>query len=80
MMPLPSGVQYWTVSPVVLNVSWRGSPPVTGTTKTSSLPKRLLVKATSLPSGEKRGKMSRPTCAVRRVGLEPSWFAIQMSP
>jgi hypothetical protein len=80
MMPLPSGVQFCTVSPVVLKVSCRGSPPVTGMTNTSSLPNRLLVKAISLPSGEKRGKVSRPTCAVRRVGLEPSWFAIQMSP
>ncbi len=64
----------------MLNVSWRGSPPVTGTTNTSSLPMRLLVNATSLPSGENRGNESRATCAVSRIGLEPSWLASQMSP
>ena len=76
----PSGDQERTVSPVVLNVSWRGSPPAADITNTSSFPMRLLLNATSWPSGEKRGKLSRATWAVSRVGFEPSWFAIQMSP
>ena len=32
------------------------------------------------PSGEKRGKLSRATCAVRRRGFAPSRSAIQISP
>jgi hypothetical protein len=68
------------VSGTVLNVSCRGSPPVAGMTKTSLLPKRSLVNATSRPSGERRGNTSRAMCAVNRAGFVPSSLAIQMSP
>src|SRR5689334_20027356 len=57
--PFPSGVQFTTLSAPLCHVSCFGSPPATGITNTSLLPMRLLEKAIHLPSGEKRGFMSR---------------------
>jgi hypothetical protein len=78
-MPVPSGVQYCTWSSPECQVSCRGSPPSDGMTNTSSLPVRLLSNAIHRPSGENRGRPSRPTLAVSRRGLAPFESATQMS-
>ena len=76
----PSGVQPATWSSAGCQVSRRGTPPVASTTYTSTLPSYSPVNATSEPSGEKYGSVSRPTPLVRRRASPPSRPTIQRSP
>ena len=48
-----------------------GTPPVTGTVKTSVLPSYSPENARVLPSGEKAALLSIPAPAVRRVAMPP---------
>ena len=77
---LPSGVQPRTTSGAGCQVSRRGSPPATGTTKTSTLPSYWAEKATSEPSGENLADDSRPMSAVSRRASPPSRATVHRSP
>src|SRR3954464_3299957 len=77
---VPSGVQPTTRSASGWYVSRLGTPPVTGTVNTSTLPSYSPVKANVLPSGENTGSLSKPGPDVRREATPPSRPTCQRSP